>query len=276
MEISASQVMELRRKTGLPMMDCKSALVEASGDFDQAIEILKKKGLMRAAKMADRVASEGRVACHVDSKARTAGIVELRCETAPVANTDDFIQLARLLAQAAAALQDPTPEKLLAAPVPGQGATTFQDYMHEVFNRIREKMEIARVGRVTGPAGGYTHHDGRKGAIVAFSDDCPAELASGVCMHVVAINPQVLKREEVSPSDVSAVRASFEAEAKGKPPAVVEKIVSGKLDRWYSELVLLEQPFVVDDKKTVRQALQDAKAGLTIHRFLRFEVGRVG
>ncbi len=273
MSISAEQVRALREKTGLPLMDCKRALTESGGDEDKAIEWLRKAGLGRVEKMADRVASEGRIACYVDAKTGRAGICELRCETAPVASTEDFVSLAAAVAQVAAGMENPTPESVSSKPLPGNSAQTVGDRLHEVFNRIREKMQIARVASVDGPVGSYIHHNAQVGVIVQFSEPCPPELAADICMHVTAMKPRCTNRDQVAPEEVAREREAAKEAAKGKPEPVVEKIVSGKLDRWFADFVLLEQPFVKDDKRSVAQVLKDISPKLTVRQFLRFEVG---
>ena len=273
MEITAAMVKALRDKTGLPMMDCKKALVETGGDEEKAIDWLRKAGLGRIRKMATRETTEGRVACHVDPQGQCAGIAELRCETAPVANTDDFINLAATMARHAAQSEAATPETLLEQPLSDDPSRKLSDFVHEVFNRIRENIKLARVGRLTGHLGYYVHHNGQVGVLLEMSEDCPAELKADVCMHITALNPGAVRREDVEPAEVEKERQVFAEEAKGKPEHIVEKMVTGKLNRLYSEFVLLEQPFVKDDKKSVGQVLMDVSPSLTVNRFLRFEVG---
>jgi elongation factor Ts len=275
MEITAAMVRDLREKTGLPMMECKKALTEASGDMDEALAWLKKNASGKMSKMASRETSQGRVACHVTPDGTRAGIVELLCETAPVANTDDFANLAAQIAKTVAGVDDPTPESILQQPSADDPSTTLDDLKSDVFSRLRENMNVKRVGSLQGHVASYAHHNAQVGVIVAFSAPCPEELANGVCMHIAAMNPPALKRAEVDPKTVAEQKAEFEAEAAGKPPEIAEKIVTGKLDRFYSEIVLLEQPFVKDDKKSVTQALQEADSGLTINAFLRYQVGAV-
>lgn len=276
MAITAKQVQALREKTGLPMMDCKNALTEAGGDETGAIEILRKKGLARVEKMATRETTEGRIGVYGDSAAKRAAVVEVRCETAPVAKTDDFIALSNMVAQVAAGLDNPTPDAVKAAPRPDKPGESVGDFMNEVFNRIRENMQIARVATIHGEFGTYLHHDAQTGVLVEFSGPCPDELKSGVCMHIAALRPPALKREDVDAASVAAERERFAAEAQGKPPEIAERMINGKLDKWYSEFVLLEQPYVRDDKKSVAQALKEASPNLTINRFLRFRVGETG
>lgn len=273
MEITAKLVMTLREQTGLPMMDCKKALIATEGDLDKARDHLREQGKLKGEKMKDREAGEGRIAIHVDPAGKVAGIVELRCETAPVANTDDFTKLANTIARQVAAAEAPTTDNVREMALLDDAARKVGDLIDEVFNRLRENIQIARVEKVIGHVGQYVHFDGQKGTLVEFSDECPEELAAGVCMHVTAMNPPVATREEVDAGKVAEQRAQLEQEAAGKPPEIVTKIVEGKLGRWYSEFVLLDQPFVKDDKKSVAQALKEAHPELTVKRFVRYEVG---
>jgi len=273
MEISAAMVRDLRAKTGLPMMECKKALEEAKGDEKLAIELLRKKGMAQLAKRAGRETAEGRIACCVDSAAGRAALVELLCETEPVAGTQDFIQLAESAARVAVGLSNPTAETILAQPAPGRSGQTVNDVLHEAVNRIRENIRIGRVGVVTGHFGHYLHHDRKKGVLVEFSAACPDALKLDVCMHVAAMRPAYTRREEVDPALIESERRIAAEQVVGKPANIVDKIVTGKLNRWFSETVLLEQPFVKDDKKSVAQVLQEAVPGLTVTRFLRFEIG---
>lgn len=272
--ISAEMVKALREKTGLPMMDCKKALSESGGDEAKAIDWLRKQGAGRAVKMAEREAAEGRIACYVDPSGR-AGIVELRCETAPVANTDDFAGLANLIARAAATQDTPTPDGVRALPTPGKAGRTIADEVADVFNRLRENIVIKRVASMNGVIGSYVHHNAQVGVLVEFSGPCTTEMRTDVCMHVAAMRPSATRREEADPAEVAREREQAAEAAKGKPPPIVEKMVAGKLDRWYSEFVLLEQPFVKDDKRSVGAVLSGAAPGLTVKRFLRYEVGGV-
>jgi len=275
MEITAAMVKALRDKTGSPMMECKNALTEAGGDPDAAIEVLRKKGASKMMKMADREAAEGRIACFVDAEKGRAGIVELRCETAPVANTDDFINLARTIAQQVAATESPDAATIREQALPGNASRKVGDRMDEVFNRIRENMKIARVAQFHGHVGSYVHHNSQVGVLVEMNQPCSNELKADICMHIAALAPPYLRREDVDPQEVAAQRAVFAEEAKGKPPQIVDKIVGGKLNRWFAEFVLLEQPFVKDDKKSVGEVLKGAAPDLTVTRFVRYEVGRI-
>jgi len=271
MEITSAMVKGLRDKTGLPMMECKKALEEAQGDEHRAVEVLRKKGLAQIGKRAGRETAEGRIACCA-GPGRVA-LVEVLCETEPVTGTDDFVRLVKAAGQVAAKLEAPTPESLLTQPVPDNPSRTIHDLLHDAVNKIRENIKIGRVAAVTGHVGHYVHHDGRKGVLVEFNAPCPPEVAADVCMHVAAMRPLCARREEVSPELVEQERRIALEQVKGKPPNMLEKIVAGKLNRWYAETVLLEQPFVKDDKKSVGQFLREQAPDLTVTRFVRLEIG---
>ena len=271
MAITASQVNAFRQKTGLPMMDCKKALEACDGDEEKAIEWLRAQGLGRVQKMADRVASEGRIACAVEGDC--AGIVELRCETAPVSNTDDFIRLVNTIAKIAARAANPTAENVLAEKLPDNPGRTLQDEMNEVFNRMREKMQIARVSKVCGNVGQYVHHNGQVGVVVSLSAKAADEVKTDLCMHIAAMRPTHMHRDLVEAAAVAKEKAVFAEEASSKPAAAQEKIIAGKLGRWFSEFVLLEQPFVKDDKRSVADWLKSHHPELTVKNYVRYQVG---
>jgi elongation factor Ts len=275
MAITAGMVKALRDKTGLPMMECKKALAEAGGDEEKAIEVLRRLGAGQIRKMASREVTEGRIACYVDPETQQAGIVELRCETASVANTDDFVKLAAAIARQAAVTEAPAAETIRAQPYVDNPSRTLADHMDEVFNRLRENLRIARVARLAGNVGQYLHHNAQVGVLVEMSGPCPEELKTDLCMHIAALNPAYTHREEVHAKEVEQQKTLFAEAAKGKPEPIVEKIVAGKLNRWYSEFVLLEQPFVKDDKKSVGQVLKEVAPDLTVTHFVRYEVGGI-
>ncbi len=272
MEITSGLVKALRDKTGLPMMECKKALEEARGDEKLAVELLRKKGHAQLSKRAGRETAHGRLTHHRDPASGRAALVELLCETEPVAGTEDFIKLSQVAAQAAARIEAPTAETVAAQTVPG-GTQTVGDLLHEAVNRIRENIKIGRVAAAAGHLGHYLHHDGRKGVLVEFSGPCPDDAALDVCMHVAAMRPAFTRREEVDPALVEQERRIAAEQVQGKPVNIVEKIVTGKLNRWYSEVVLLEQPFVKDDDKSVGQYLRQFGPDLTVKRFVRIEIG---
>jgi elongation factor Ts len=271
MEITAKMVMDLREQTGLPMMDCKKALTEAKGDVAAAVDLLRKSGAGKMEKLAGRETSQGRIGVCIDTAAKRAGIVELRCETAPVANTDDFLALVNLLAKTAAKMENPTPETLLEQPNPAGGKVI--DLWHGVVNKLRENMQLSRVASLQGELGSYIHFDGQSAAVIELTGPCPDDLKSGVCMHVVSMRPPYLRREDVDPATVAKEREILKAQVPADKAKMADKIVEGKLNRWFGESCLLEQPYVKDDKQTVGQVLKAVNPALTIKRFVRFRVG---
>lgn len=275
MGISANDIKAFRDKTGLPMMECKTALVEANGDEEKALEILRKRGFTKAAKMADREAGQGRVACYVDESAGVGGIIELRCETAPVANTDDFINLCNIIAKEVALTEGATADAMPDRPITGGGGRKISDAMNDVFNRLRENMQLKRVARLSGAIGSYVHHNGQVGVLIEMSKACPAEVKGDVCMQIAAMKPPYLKSDDVPAADVDRQREMARAEITGKPANIIDKIVDGKIKTWFGEITLLGQAFVRAEKfsGSVQEYLNSISPGLTVNRFVRFEVG---
>lgn len=284
-EISAQAVKALRERTGAGMMDCKKALADAGGDPEKAVELLRERGLAKAAKREGRTTSEGTVGLALTDEA--GALVELSCETDFVAKTDEFQQLARELALAVA--RDPSidsPEKLLAARV-GEG--TGQDLVQGAIARLGENVVVRRVARVSlaepGRLGGYVHAGGKLGVVVALATEKSGPevdaLAKDLAMHVAAADPTPLAvdREGV-PAEVVAREREFrmrEARASGKPEAVIEKMVEGRLRKFFQEVALLEQPFVKDPDRRVGEVVADvgSRAGgeIRVAGFVRFRLG---
>jgi len=291
-EITAAMVKQLRDRTSLPMMDCKKALQEADGDMAKAEQALRRSGALAAAKKAGRETAEGRVACFVDPTGCSAGIVEMRCETAPVANTDDFIQLCNSIAQHVATCDSlaGSVEELLAQCVAQDSSKTVEQLIHETVAKIRENMQIARFARITDAAcvASYVHHNGQVAVLVQL--DCPAGLGDNeqvrnlgrdLCMQVAAAQPMAVDRDSM-PADVvehekAIVRDLVQQQAKNKPEHIVEKILQGKMNKWFNERVLLEQPFVKEDKRTVEEVINQVSKTVgqpvKVVKFIRYEVG---
>jgi elongation factor Ts len=274
--ISAADVKALRDKTGLPMMDCKAALVEAGGDHEKATEILRKKGAAAAERKADRETAEGRIGCYVDRQRGVGALVELRCETAPVANNEGFVALANELAKSVALADGDTDvETLLARPVADDPAKTIRDRINDTVNVLRENMGLARAARLEGTLASYVHHNGQVGVLTKFeADRLDPQLAADICMQIAAMHPLAVSRDRIDPELVKKELeiARDQAAQTGKPEAILEKIAQGKLNKWYATCVLLEQPFVRDDKKTVEQVLK-AAGGVVVKDFVRLQVG---
>jgi elongation factor Ts len=276
-EISAAAVKALRELTNLPLMDCKQALTEANGDQDQAVQILRSKFKKVMLKRADNATSEGRIGIEVKADGSEAVMIELQCESAPVAGAESFIALGRQCA--VQLLNGPgadTPAALLAQPAPGAPGKTLNDLYEDVVNAIREKIVLARVTRVKGPVGGYVHHDNKQGALFqAGGTNLTAPVLRDVAIHVVSMKPVCAFPEQLPADLVNAERDRLRAEAKktGKPDNIIEKIVDGQMNTFYNEQgVLVCQPFVKEQSKTVSQAL--AEAGLKAAGFTRWVLGR--
>jgi len=275
-EITAQAVKELRDLTNLPMMEVKRALTEAKGDQQRAIELLKESNKKVSIKRAENATSEGLIRTGVSADGTRAAMVELQCESAPVAKADDFVFLAdQILKQLLNGPGATTPDELLSQPVPDRSATTLAALLEEVVGKIREKMVLSRVVRVEGPAGAYTHHDGKTGVLFrAGGDNKSAPVLRDVAMHVAALKPVVTHPEELPADDVAAEkqRLTTEAAASGKPANILEKIVEGRMKTYYAEQgVLGFQLFAKDDSKTVNQAL--AESGLKPVSFTRWILG---
>ncbi len=289
--IKASLVKELRERTQLPMMDCKRALTETDGDIAKAEELLRKSGALAAAKKAGRETAEGRIAVYITDCGSKGGIVEVRCETAPVSNTEDFIEMCKKIANHVATTENlpASVEELMGQKLASDNAQTVKDILDEVINKIRENMQIARFERIEGGIlGSYEHHNGQVASVIQLEGDSELaqneqakELSRDLCMHITAINPVALDRdqmdEKVVENEKAVIKAQTMEQAKGKPENIIEKIMTGKLNKWFNEQVLLEQPFVKDDKKTVKQFVDECSKSIgkpiSIKSFLRFEVG---
>jgi elongation factor Ts len=250
MEISAATVKAFRDKTGLPMMDCKKALVEANGDEDKAIEILRKSGAKTMEARTDRETSAGRIALFVDTKKNVSAMVELLCESAPVANTEEFIALVNGLAeQLATGPGAKTPDELLAQPFPGKPGMTLKQFYDDLVNKIREVFRLTRIVRIEGPCGAYVHHNAGIGVFVPIegegSNDS-GELGKGIAMHVASMKPQALSENDLDPAMVKRERdlivTQVQEQSKGKPENVIQKIVDGKMSRSEEHTSELQSP----------------------------------
>lgn len=256
-EITAAKVKAFRERTGLPLMECKSALAEAGGDEDKAVAILRERGEKLGDKRADRVTAFGRYGLYCGLDRSEGAIVELKCESAPVTQNEEFIQLANDLAQALAESKDEitTAEQLLALDSPSQPGTALQEQMAELFNRIREKFEVGRLAKLGGSCGGYFHNSGTVAGVLIQVDGGSDDAAKDVAMHIAAMRPDAVCTEELDPEAIEKEREFLRSAAlqEGKPESIVDKMVEGRLRQFFAEKVLLEQPFVKDDKQTVGQ-----------------------
>ncbi len=278
MEVKASDVMKLRDRTGMQMMKCKSALIQAGGDMEKAVEILRLSNKDAQDKSASRETTEGRIGVWIDPVAKIGAIVELRCETAPVAKSELFIKLAGDVARQIALKGATSPEELLGQPFVDTPGRTVNERIGEVVGLMRENIKPARMARMEGLLGEYVHHDGSVGVLLQVEGQKadPAVLRD-VCMHIAAKNPVAALREHIPQEkidkEMAIARAQAEETGKNKPANIIEKIAEGKLRTWFAENILHEQPFVKDESKTIAQLL--AGAGLKLVRFVRLRVGEV-
>ena len=277
-EITAAAVMALRDKTGLPMMECKKALLECGGNTEQAVEWLRKQGVKTQAMRADRETSMGRLAVYADPAKNVGTIIELKCESAPVANSPDFKALAEDIATTLALGPGAkTPADLLAQKSHAHPDKTLAEIKDDLFNRMREVFDLARICRIDAPCGGYAHHDGSKAAIVEIAGKTTgpdvATVAKDISMHVVALAPQAITKEDLDPVAVAKEREILTeaARGEGKPENIIAKMIEGRLRNFFSQCVLLEQPFVKDDKQTVGQLAKSA--GLEVKRVENWKLG---
>lgn len=274
MAITAQDVKRLREATGVGMMDCKKALTEADGDFDAAIEILRKKGEKVAAKRADRDATEGVVATATTDDGAAAAMVEVNCETDFVARNDDFTSFAQRIAELALAERPADRDALLALDLDGQ---TVGEAITEKTGQIGEKIDVRRVAVLEATGGqivDYIHPGAKLGVLVEMKGEGELE-ATGrdVAMQAAAMNPVAATRADV-PQEVQDKELEIgreQAKAEGKPEQILDKIAEGKLNRYFKDNVLVEQPFVKDSSQTVQQMLQSQGAELV--RFVRFALG---
>lgn len=280
-QISAADVMKLRDITGMQMMKCKEALIKANGDMDKAIELIRIEHKNAVAKTATRETAEGRIAAFADPAAKVGALIEVRCESAPVAKSEMFIQLANDLAKQVASKSAKTSEELLAQPFVGDPKKTVADRIAEVVGLMRENVKVARMDRFTGSLASYIHHDGSVGVLLQVEGDSgDTQLLRDICMHIAAKSPLAGRREDIpadkvaKETEIAKAQLAGDEKNKNKPPQILEKILEGKIKTWFADNVLVEQPFVKDDSKTVGELLQSA--GLKMGRFARYKVGEVG
>ncbi len=274
-EITATAVKALRDQTGLPMMDCKRALEEAGGDAAQAVELLRKAGKKTMEKRAGRETSAGRIFVHAGLEPGIGTMVELRCESAPVASNEEFVALGKgLVEQLATGPGAASPDELLAQPSPTKPGRTLREQLDEVTNRIREVFRVQRIVRLDKPCGGYAHHDGSTGVLVEVAGKADAVLAKDVCMHVAAMRPKVVAVADLDPAAVEKEREILgeAARKEGKPEKIIPKMVEGRLRDFFARQCLTEQPFVKDDKRTVGKVAE--AAGMKVVGFVHWELGK--
>ena len=285
MTVTAQQVKELRDRTGLGMMACKKALVETDGNPEAAIELLRKKGALKAAKKAERTAADGSVAIVTNEDGTCGAMIEFACETDFVARNAEFAAAAEKFAGKVLAWDlDGTSENLAAFDPEGQ----ISGEVEGLIAKMGENMRVSRFARVTagnGTVGHYVHSNKKIGVLVELAvnaetrgRDEVAALARDICMQIASLNPIAVRTDQVPANIVEQEKAIYREQVKDKPEKVQEKIVAGKLRSYFKDCVLLEQPFVKEPKKSVRQHIAEAgkQAGgeIEVVRFVRFQVGQ--
>lgn len=271
MSISAADIAKLRAQTGAGMMDCKNAMEEASGDMEKAVELLRKKGIVKAAKRADKVASEGRVVAKVSPDYKVGALLELNCETDFVGRSDDFIKLSEALTDVILSVKPGDIAVLNITKLPS--GETVESAISNLTLKLGEKISVRRFACLesAGMVTGYMH--GTKIGVLADLTAGSPELGTDVAMHIAASNPKYVLRSEV-PSNIIDKEKEIYAEqlrAQGKPANIIENILKGKVDKYYSEICLPEQAFIKNEELTVGKLLEQSGAKVT--RFVRYELG---
>ena len=262
MAFTAKDVQALREQTGVGMMDCKKALQAADGDMEKAIEVLRKHGMAKAEKKSGRATNQGKIAAAVRGNA--AAMVEVLCETDFAADTDKFKELVNAVLEAALKAE-------------GEGCVTEQvaeackALLTEKIATIGENMQIRRAVKwnCSAKAESYIHGGGRVGVLVEVANEDDAAFIHSVCLHVAAFNPAYICSADVPAEKLASEREIAAAQVEGKPAPMIEKIVNGKINKWYTEVCLVNQPWITDDKTCIAKLKPNAK----IVRFARWEVG---
>lgn len=279
-EISATMVKELREKTGVGMMDCKKALSETNGDVDAAADLLRKKGIAKAASKGSRVATEGLVGAHVSADGKVGALVEVNSETDFVARNDAFLALVDNVSKfiVEKATQESGTGEDLASLTSWDGKSTVDEAVKEQIAKIGEKLDIRRYTRFQAGSGAtvgsYIHLGGKIGVLVELSGSGDlSSLAKDVAMHVAASQPQYIGRDQVPSDQVEKEKEILMAQPdlQSKPEQVRAKMVEGRIGKFYEQICLVEQPFVKDPSTSVGDLLK--KSGATVTRFTRYGLG---
>jgi elongation factor Ts len=276
MAITAQEVNKLRQMTGAGMMDCKKALTEADGDFDKAIELLRKKGQKLSEKRADRETSEGSVFIKKSDDESEAFLISLTCETDFVAKNEDFQKMGQAIIDLVASEKPADLEAVKALPMDG---LTVQEKVVELIGKIGEKLEVSHYAHLAGEkVVSYVHAGSKLGVLVALKNTGSADVTEAgrdVAMQIAAMNPVAVDKDGV---DSATVEKEIEigkdqARQEGKPEAILEKIAQGKLQKFFKENTLLSQAFVKDNKQSIAQYLDSVNSGMTVTDFKRISIG---
>jgi elongation factor Ts len=284
MDITSEMIKKLRDQTGAGMMDCKRALESTGGNMDAAIEYLRKKGAAVAQKRADRSAKEGAIVTRVSSDGKTGVIVEVNCETDFVARSGDFVGFANAVAEA---IETAKPTNLdSVAGLPTQGGKKVSELQNDLLAKVGEKIDVKRFAMYqadAGSVGSYTHLGSKIGVLVEFAGLEGADAAGGagrdVAMQIAAMNPMVITRDQLDKTIIEREMEIYRTQAKneGKPAPIVDKIATGRLEKFYQEVCLMEQIFIKDSGKTIKEYLNETSARtgkpVAVRRFVRFHLG---
>ena len=272
--ITAAQVKDLREKTGAGMMDCKKALTETNGDMEKAIEYLREKGIAKAGKKSGRIAAEGLVECYISDDGKTGAIVEVNAETDFVAKNQEFKDFVMDVAKQIVEKNPADVEALLAQESISEAGKTVQEVLTNKIATIGENMNIRRFARFEseGLVAKYIHGDGKIAVLIEVTKNNP-DLAKDICMQIAAARPEFVRDSEVPEERVAKEMEILKVQAmnEGKPEAIAEKMVQGRLKKFYAEICLVDQEFVKDPSKKISDILKEND--MDVVRFVRFEKG---
>lgn len=271
---TAKDVMALRERTGAGMMDCKKALTACDGDAEKAVDFLREKGLAAAAKKASRIAAEGLVGSYVSEDGKIGVIVEVNCETDFVAKTDDFKAFVAAIARQVALKNPASVEELLEQTAVDDDTQTINALLNAAVAKIGEKISIRRFARAEGIVDTYVHLGGKIGVLVDVEGEADANVLHDVSMQIAAAKPTCISKNDVNQADVEKEKEILRAQAlnepKPKPEAIIEKMVNGRIEKYYKEVCLIEQPFVKEPDISVKQMINGK---FNVLSFTRFEMG---
>lgn len=262
-------IKELRERTGAGIVDCKNALAEANGDLDTAVDILRKKGIAKAAKRGDREATEGLIKVAVKSDSKEGYIFEMNAETDFVVRNEQFQNMAHKIMTAIESQSPATLEEVLALQIDGSSVSETLEHMSGV---IGEKIGLSRYEKLLsgGTVGSYTHPQGNIGVLIAIKEAGAEELARDLAMHVAAANPRYVNIDQVDAAELDREKNIYRDQLaqEGKPAEMIEKIMQGKINKYYEEVCLIKQEYIKDDKQKVEEVL----GGKTIEAFVRYSL----
>lgn len=255
--VDKSLVIQLRKQTGAGIVECQKTLEESNGNIEEAIDILRKKGALKAAKKAERATNEGLVARKVSEDNKKVVLVQIHCETDFVSRNDDFIETVQGFA-----------DKMFEG---GSAEESFNSQKDELIMKIGENLKFANEGSVEGEmVGSYIHSNGKTGTAISFDKVVDTEIANGIAMHIAAMSPEYLKPEDVPTEVLDKEKEIYTEQLKteGKPEEIIEKIMTGKINKFYEEVCLTHQKFIKDDKKSIQEILGD----VNINAYLLFKI----